>query len=163
MDQKLENFGKVGKEQELKSIVMNGVRSEKENMVKSIVMNGVKTEKVGELESCKINEEMRGQIKERLRKSSIKCLARHSREKRAMSEEVEEGSGRCDTAESRSERGNQRQNGHVEQHQYSTPERVNKKKKRIVQELHVGPAPVDASVVRSSRADAYQGRDHRQV
>ena len=33
---------------------------------------------------------MRGQIKERLRKSSINCLARHSREKRAMSAEVEE-------------------------------------------------------------------------
>ena len=35
MDQR---FGK----QNLKSIVINGVRSEKENMVKNVVMNGVK-------------------------------------------------------------------------------------------------------------------------
>ena len=65
----------------------------------------------------------------------------------------------------------------------STPERISKtsgvqtisdqrrhseklgrqQRKGIVQELYVGPAPVDASVVRSRRADACQGREHRQV
>ena len=39
MDQ---SFGKIDGKQNLKSIVMNGVRSEKENMVKNVVMNGVK-------------------------------------------------------------------------------------------------------------------------
>ena len=71
---KIGEFGKFGREQNLKSIVINGV----------------KIGKVGKLGNYRIDEEMRGQIKERLRKSSIKCLARHSREKRAMSAEVEE-------------------------------------------------------------------------
>ena len=37
------------KTDKMKSIVMNGVRSEKENMVKNVVMNGVKRGKVGKL------------------------------------------------------------------------------------------------------------------
>ena len=45
-------FGKIDGKQNLKSIVMNGVRSEKENMVKNVVMNGVKSGKVGKLENC---------------------------------------------------------------------------------------------------------------
>ena len=42
--------------QNLKSVVMNGVRSEKENMVNNVVMNGVKSGKVGELENCQSDE-----------------------------------------------------------------------------------------------------------
>ena len=34
----------------MKSIVINGVRSEKENMVKNVVMNGVKSWKIGKLQ-----------------------------------------------------------------------------------------------------------------
>ena len=43
--------GKVGREQKLKSIVMNGVKSGKEDEVKNVVMNEVKTGKVGKLEN----------------------------------------------------------------------------------------------------------------
>ena len=64
-------FGKVGREQILKSIVMNGV-------------------KVGKLENQRIDEEMRSQSEERLCKSIIKGLARRHREKHAMLAEVEQ-------------------------------------------------------------------------
>ena len=47
---KVGRFGKIDGKQNLKSIVMNGVRSEKENMVKNVVVNGVKSGKVGKLE-----------------------------------------------------------------------------------------------------------------
>ena len=40
---------------------------------------------------------------------------------------------------------------------------IGKAATRRVQELHVRPALVDASMVRSRRADACQGREHRQV
>ena len=40
-------FGKDGKEQKLKSIVMNGVKSGKGDKVKNVVLDGVKTGKVG--------------------------------------------------------------------------------------------------------------------
>ena len=38
-------FGKVGREQKLKSIVMDGVESGKEDKVKNVVVGGVKTGK----------------------------------------------------------------------------------------------------------------------
>ena len=44
-------FGKVGGEQKLKSIVMDGVRSGKEDKVKNVVMGEVKTGKVGKLQN----------------------------------------------------------------------------------------------------------------
>ena len=51
-------FGKVGREQKLKSIVMDVVKSGKEDKVKGVVMGGVKTGNVGKLDNCKIDEEM---------------------------------------------------------------------------------------------------------
>ena len=49
----------------------------------------------------------------------------HPRRLRNVSAAVETGSGRCDAAaQSRNERGNQRQNGHDEQYQYSTSESI---------------------------------------
>ena len=62
MDQKLENLEKLTGNKILKSIMMNGVRSEKENMVKNVVMNGVKSGKVGKLENCKSDEGMLSQM-----------------------------------------------------------------------------------------------------
>ena len=44
---KVGEFGRVGTEQKLKSIVMDGVKSGEEDKVKSVVMDGVKTGKVG--------------------------------------------------------------------------------------------------------------------
>ena len=38
-------FGKVGRQQKLKSIVTDGVKSRKEDKVKSVVMDGVNTGK----------------------------------------------------------------------------------------------------------------------
>ena len=55
-------IGKVGREQKLKSIVMNGVKSGKGDKVKNGVMVEVKTGKVRRLEDCKIDEEMWSQI-----------------------------------------------------------------------------------------------------
>ena len=48
---KVGEFGKVGREQKLKSIVTDGVRSGKEDKVKNVVMDGVKTGKVGKLQN----------------------------------------------------------------------------------------------------------------
>ena len=42
-------FGKVVKEQNLKSMVMNGVKSKRGDMVKSVAMNGVKSGNFGKL------------------------------------------------------------------------------------------------------------------
>ena len=70
-----EKFGKVGKidgQQNLKSTVMNGVRSEKESMVKNLVMDEVKFGKVGKLENCRIEKEMLSQSEERLCRSITK-------------------------------------------------------------------------------------------
>ena len=64
-------FGKVGREQNLKSAVMNGV-------------------KIGKLENYMIDEEMRSQSEESLCKSIMKGLTRRNREKHAMLAEVEE-------------------------------------------------------------------------
>ena len=61
-------FGKVGREQNLKSVVMDGVKSGK----------------VGKSENCKIDEEMWSQGVERLCKSIMKGLARRNRERHAM-------------------------------------------------------------------------------
>ena len=83
-------FGKVGKEQKLKSIVMDGVKSGKGDKVKNVVTDGVKTGKVGKSENCKIDEEMWSQGEERLYKSIIKGLARRNRERHAMVADVEE-------------------------------------------------------------------------
>ena len=69
---------------------MNGVRSEKENMVKNVVMNGVKSGKVGKLEYYKSDEGMLSQSEERLCRSIIKGLARRNYERRAMLADVEE-------------------------------------------------------------------------
>ena len=44
-------------------------------------MDGVRVGKVGKLENYRIDEEMRSQSEERLRKSIIKGLARRNREK----------------------------------------------------------------------------------
>ena len=65
-------FGKVGREQKLKSIVMDGVESGKEDKVKNVVVGGVKTGKVGKLANCKIDEEIWSQSEERLCTSTIK-------------------------------------------------------------------------------------------
>ena len=70
---KVGEFGKVGREQ----------------ILKSIVMNGVKIGKVGKLEGCRI-EEIRSQSEERLCKSTIRGLARRNHEKHAMLADVEE-------------------------------------------------------------------------
>ena len=66
-------FEKVGREQNLKSILMNGV----------------KIGKVGKLENYKTDEETRSQSEERLCKSIMKGLARRNREKQAILPEVE--------------------------------------------------------------------------
>ena len=71
----------------MKSIVMNGVRSEKENMVKNVVMNGVKS---GKVENLKSNEGMLSQSEERLCRSIIKGLARRNHERHTMLADVEE-------------------------------------------------------------------------
>ena len=81
MDHKLEN---------LKSIVMNGVKSGTGDKVKNVVMDGVKTGKVGKLENCKIDEEMWSQSEERLCKSIRKGPARRNRERHEMLADVEE-------------------------------------------------------------------------
>ena len=73
---KVGKFGKIDGNTNLKSIVMNGVRSEKRNMVKNVVMNGVKSGKVGKLENCKSDEGMLSQSEERLCRSIIKGLAK---------------------------------------------------------------------------------------
>ena len=83
-------FGKVGREQKLKNIVMDGVRSGKEDEVKNVVIFEVKTVKVGNVENCKIDTEMWSQSEERLCKSIIKGLARRNRERHAMLADVEE-------------------------------------------------------------------------
>ena len=49
MDGEVGEFGKVGREQKLKSVVMDGVKSEKWDKVKNVVMDGVKPGKVGKL------------------------------------------------------------------------------------------------------------------
>ena len=69
---------------------MNGVRSEKENMVKNIVMNGVKSGKVGKLENYKSDKGMLSQSEERLCRSIIKGLARRNYERHIMLADVEE-------------------------------------------------------------------------
>ena len=88
--QKLENLEKVGREQKLNNIVMDGVKSGKGEKVKSVVMNGVKTGKVGKLENCKTDEEMWSQSEERLCKSIIEGLARRNRERHKMLADVAE-------------------------------------------------------------------------
>ena len=57
MDQKLEKLEKV-RQQNLKSVVMDGVKSGKEDKVKKVVMDGVKVGKVEKLANCKIDDEM---------------------------------------------------------------------------------------------------------
>ena len=86
----MELFGKVGREQKLKSIVMKGVRSEKENMVKNVVMNRVKSGKVGKLENCKNDEGMLSESEERMCRSIISGLARRNHERHTMLADVEE-------------------------------------------------------------------------
>ena len=81
---------KIERQQKLKSIVMDGVRSGKEDEVKNIVMDGVETGKVVKLENCKIDTEMWNQSKERLCKSIMKGLARRNRERHAILADVEE-------------------------------------------------------------------------
>ena len=56
--------GKLVKEQNFKSIVMNGVKKGKGDMVKSVVMNGVKSGKFGKLENCENDEEAMSQNEE---------------------------------------------------------------------------------------------------
>ena len=53
---KVGEFGKFGREQNLKRIVMNGVKSGKADKVKNVVMNGVRTEKswkIGRLQNLR--------------------------------------------------------------------------------------------------------------
>ena len=76
MDQKLEKLEKVGKEQNLKSIVMDGVKTGK-------VGNS------GKLEKSKTDKERRRQHEEKLCKSIIKGIARRNREKHAILAEIE--------------------------------------------------------------------------
>ena len=49
------------KEQNLKSTVMNGVKSKRGDTVKSVAKNGVKSAKSGKLEYCENDEETRSQ------------------------------------------------------------------------------------------------------
>ena len=72
---KIGEFGRIGRQQNLKSIAMNGV----------------KFGKVGKLENCQIDEEMCRRSEEKLCKSILKGLAKRSREKHAMLADVEEG------------------------------------------------------------------------
>ena len=81
---------KVGKEQHLKSTVMNGVRSERGDVVKSVVMNGVESENLGKLEKCENDEETRSRCEERLCKSIIRRLVKRNHEKHTMLADVEE-------------------------------------------------------------------------
>ena len=69
---------------------MDGVKSGKEDEVKDVVMGGVKTGKVGQLENRKVDEEMWCQSEVKLRKSIKKSLARRNREGHAMLADVEE-------------------------------------------------------------------------
>ena len=80
-------FGKVGREQKLQSIVMGGVESGKEDKVKNVVVGGVKTGKVGKLANCKIDEEM---WRRDCARRPQKCLARRNRESHAMLADVQE-------------------------------------------------------------------------
>ena len=66
-------------------------RIERQQNLKSIAMDGVKFGKVGKLENCKIDEEMCRRSEEKLCKSILKGLAKRSREKHAMLADVEEG------------------------------------------------------------------------
>ena len=66
MDKKIGKCGKVDRQQNLKSIVMNKVKSEKGDMVKNVVVNGVKSGKVGKVENCTSDEEMWSQSEEML-------------------------------------------------------------------------------------------------
>ena len=76
---KVGNFGNFERQQNLKSVVMDGVKGGKGDKVKNVVMNGVK--KMEKLENCEVDEEMWGQNEERLCKLIIKGLARRNREK----------------------------------------------------------------------------------
>ena len=84
------NRVKSGKGDKLKNVVMNGVKSGKGDKLKNVVMNGVKTGKVGKLDNCKIDEEMWSRSEERLCKSIIKGRARCKREKHTMLADVGE-------------------------------------------------------------------------
>ena len=53
----------------------------REQILKSIVMNGVKIGEFGKLKNYRLDEETRSQSEERLCKSIIKGLARRNREK----------------------------------------------------------------------------------
>ena len=66
-------------------------RIERQQNLMSIARDGVKFGKVGKLENCKFDEEMCRRSEEKLCKSILKGLAKHSREKHAMLADVEEG------------------------------------------------------------------------
>ena len=74
MNQKIGEFGRIERQQNLKRIAMDGV----------------KFGKIGKLEICKIDEEMCRRSEENLCKSILKGLANRSREKHAMLADVEE-------------------------------------------------------------------------
>ena len=82
--------GKLGKEQKLKSIVMDGVKKGRGDMVKSVVMDGVKIGNFGKIFFFKKNEEPMSQSEERLCKSIIRGLVKRNHEKHTMLADVGE-------------------------------------------------------------------------
>ena len=91
---KVENFGNIERQQNLKDVAMDGSsvlkigRAGREHNLKDIVMDGGK---IGKLENSKIIEEMRCQSEEKLCKSIMKGFAKRSREEPAMLADVKEG------------------------------------------------------------------------
>ena len=79
---KIGKFGRIERQQNLKSIAMDGSKFRKfrgddgKQRLKDTVMDGVKFGKVGKLESCRIDDEMQCRSEEKLCKSILKGLAR---------------------------------------------------------------------------------------
>ena len=69
-------------------------RIERQQNLKSIAMDGVKFGKVGKLENCRIDEKMCRRSEEKLCKSIIKDLARRNQEKHTMLANAEEAQER---------------------------------------------------------------------
>ena len=82
--------GKLEKEQNLKSIVMDGVKKAKGDMVQSVVMDGTKVGKFGKLKNYTNVDETMSQSEERVCKSIIRGLVKRNHEKHTMLADVGE-------------------------------------------------------------------------
>ena len=93
---KIGEFGRIERQQNLKSIAMDGPKFRKfrgddgKQRTKDTVMDGVKFGKVGKLENCRIDDEMQCRSEEKFCKSILKGLARRIHEKHTMLADVEE-------------------------------------------------------------------------